>query len=187
MLFVSGTKNFRKTIYPEYKANRAKLVRPPCLEEVKQWFIDNGYTEPIVDHLEADDLLGLHQEEDTVIVSIDKDLLMIPGWHYNYVKDELLYVTEWTGIYTFYNQLLVGDPTDNIKGAQGIGKAKSAKILAHCRSERELRDAVEPYFSCFEEMDMNAKCLWIQQKGRTDWNEISECESEREEPTEDCS
>lgn len=186
-LYISGSKNFRKTIYPEYKANRLKMERPPCLEEVKQWFIDNSYVEPVVDHLEADDLLGLNQEEDTCIVSIDKDLLMIPGWHYNHVKDELCYVSEWAGIYQFYYQLLVGDPTDNIRGAKGIGKAKATKILAHCTTERELREAVEDHFSCFEELDMNAKCIWIQRKDRENWNDPAKCESKRQIPAEDSS
>ncbi|HET8685324.1 MAG TPA: hypothetical protein VFM18_01520 [Methanosarcina sp.] len=172
MLFLSGDRNFRKTIYPEYKANRIKMERPPCLEEVKSWFIEQNLVEPIQEHLEADDLLGLHQTEDSCIVSIDKDLLMIPGWHYNYVKDDLCYVSEWAGIYAFYRQLLVGDPADNIKGAKGIGKAKAEKILANCTTESELLKAVEPYFSCFEELDMTASCLWIQRKGRVNWNAV---------------
>ncbi|HET8686278.1 MAG TPA: hypothetical protein VFM18_06390 [Methanosarcina sp.] len=137
--------------------------------------------------MEADDLLGLHQTEDSCIVSIDKDLLMIPGWHYNYVKDDLCYVSEWAGIYAFYKQLLVGDPSDNIKGAKGIGKAKAERILANCTTESELLEAVEPYFSCFEELDMTAKCLWIQRKGRVNWNDTTKRESEGQESTESCS
>lgn len=173
VLYISGKNNFRKQIYPEYKANRLKTERPPVLVPLVQYFCENkgALSE---DTLEADDLLGLNQTEKTAIVSIDKDLLMIPGWHYNFVKDELIFVSEFDGLRNFYSQLLIGDPADNIKGAQGIGKAKAAKILDGCENETELRNAVFPYFSCEEEMAMNASCLWIQQKGRVKWNDPSQ-------------
>jgi len=127
--------------------------------------------EPIVDHLEADDLLGLNQTRNTCIVSIDKDLDMIPGWHYNHVKEVLYYVTEWDAIYNFYYQLLIGDPSDNIKGAKGIGKAKAARILEDCETEAELYEAVSDHYTCFEELDMNASVLWIQRNNRINWKD----------------
>ena len=186
MLFLSGNKNFRKTIYPEYKLNRQKLERPPCLEEVKQYFIDNLLAEPIVEHLEADDLLGLNQTEDSCIVSIDKDLDLIPGWHYNHVKQVLYYVNEWEAIYNFYYQLLVGDPADNIKGAKGIGKAKAVKILDDCDTEEELFNAVYPYFTCYDELDMTAKVLWIQRKDRENWDDTGIGKEQRQNLAENC-
>lgn len=176
VLYISGDKNFRKQIYPEYKANRFKTERPPVLMPLVGWF-ETYYGAIKEDTVEADDLLGRNQTDKTAIVSIDKDLLMIPGWHYNFVKDELTFVSEFDAIYNFYTQLLVGDPADNIKGATGIGKAKAPKILDGCETEEELRNAVTPYFSCEEEMDMNAQVLWIQQKGRLRWNDTKQCES----------
>lgn len=129
--------------------------------------------EPIIDHLEADDMIGLAQDNDSCIVTIDKDLDCITGWHYNFVKEMLYYVGAHDAKYNFYFQLLCGDPADNVKGAAGIGKAKATRILDGCETDEEFLEAVTPYFSCFEELDMNASCLWIQQKGKEVWHEAS--------------
>ena len=130
-LFLSGTNNFRKVIYPEYKANRTK-PKPKHLNTCKQYGVEewsaiwtNGY--------EADDALGIAQDKflegDTIICSIDKDLRQIPGEHYNFVKKARDYISQENGLRSFYTQLLVGDPGDNIRGCSGIGKAKAPKIL----------------------------------------------------------
>lgn len=185
-MFISGDSNFRKKIYPEYKANRRTMIRPPMLEPLKQWALVH-WEARVEDTLEADDLLGFAQTDETVIVSIDKDMLMIPGWHYNYVKDELKYVTNIDGLRHFYTQILVGDPADNIKGAKGIGAVKAERILRDAETEEEMLEAVADYFSCWEELDMTARLLWIQQKGRKDWNETGIGESQRKKFAEDCS
>lgn len=168
-MYFSGENNFRKKIFPEYKANRAKTERPPSLPMVKQHFIH--YPDQVADELEADDLLGLNQTEDTCIVSIDKDMLTIPGWHYNFVKDELIYITPEDAIRRFYTQLLTGDPADGIKGAKGIGAKKAEKILNDCETEKQYFQSCIDYFSSYEEMKMNADCLWIQRTGRLTWEE----------------
>lgn len=168
-MYFSGENNFRKKIFPEYKANRRKMERPPSLPMVKQYFIH--YPDQVADDLEADDLLGINQIEETCIVSIDKDMLTIPGWHYNFVKDEWIYVTPGGAIKTFYTQLLTGDPADGIKGAKGIGIKKAEKILADCEVESQYVETCLGYFGSYEEMKMNADCLWIQRAGRLTWEE----------------
>jgi hypothetical protein len=55
---------------------------------------------------------------------------------------KLDYVDDFEGDYNFYIQLLVGDRTDNIKGIDGIGPVKAAKILANCKTKEELHAAV---------------------------------------------
>lgn len=184
-MYFSGENNFRKKIFPEYKANRRKMERPPSLPMVKQYFIH--YPDQVADDLEADDLLGINQTEDTCIVSIDKDMLTIPGWHYNFVKDEFTFITAGDSIKIFYTQLLTGDPADGIKGAKGIGIKKAEKILANCVSEPEYVKTCLEYFSSYEEMKMNADCLWIQRAGRLTWEEgidPSIREGEGQSPTE---
>lgn len=168
-MYFSGDNNFRKKIFPEYKANRAKTERPPSLPLVKQHFIH--YPDQVADELEADDLLGINQTEETCIVSIDKDMLTIPGWHYNFVKDEFVFITPEEAIKLFYTQLLTGDPADGVKGAKGIGAVKALKILADCSTEQEYAETCLGYFSTYEEMKMNADCLWIQRAGRLTWEE----------------
>jgi 5'-3' exonuclease len=179
-IYFSGSNNFRKQIYPEYKINRAKMERPPTLEPCKAYFIH--YPDQVADTLEADDLLGLNQKEDTCIVSIDKDMLTIPGWHYNFVKDELVHIYPTAALYNFYYQLLIGDAADNVKGAKGIGPKKAAKILEDKYSEEEFYNACRPHFNSYEEMKLNADVLWIQRNGRLTWEEgidPSQRESER--------
>lgn len=124
-------RNFRKVIYPAYKANRKPKPKPdmywPLIEWVRQDL--HAYDLPGV---EGDDLIGLlHMEdpENTVMVSSDKDLKTIPGTLYNPMRD----VIETTSIneanHFWMTQVLTGDSTDNYPGCPRIGKVKAAKML----------------------------------------------------------
>ena len=182
--FCTGDTNFRKEIYPEYKANRKDAVKPQflaaCKEHLrKQWqaFESVG--------CEADDLVGIEALRDptreTIIVSIDKDLNTIPGWHFNPRKKERYLVSPRDALRFFYYQLLVGDAADNIKGAKGIGPKKAEKILDNAfeewvesaGTEEELStfyyNAVKDYYSCDEELMLNAKCVYIWHKENDEW------------------
>ena len=121
-LFLSGKNNFRYTIYPEYKAHRPK-EKPFWLEKCRQYLIATFNAE-VVDGQEADDALGIAQTEDTIICSIDKDLLMIPGRHYNFVKDEFQEVTNDSGMRHFYMQCLTGDRSDKVLNKLVLRKQK---------------------------------------------------------------
>ena len=168
-LFLSGKNNFRYTIYPEYKAHRPK-EKPFWLEKCRQYLIATFNAE-VVDGQEADDALGIAQTEDTIICSIDKDLLMIPGRHYNFVKDEFQEVTNDSGMRHFYMQCLTGDRSDNIKGIEQIGPKKAEKILTGCITEQELFNAVREAYSNDAEFLMNGRVLWIRRKENEDWKE----------------
>ena len=168
-LFLSGKNNFRYTIYPEYKAHRPK-EKPFWLEKCRQYLIATFNAE-VVDGQEADDALGIAQTEDTIICSIDKDLLMIPGRHYNFVKDEFQEVTNNSGMRHFYMQCLTGDRSDNIKGIEQIGPKKAEKILTGCITEQELFNAVREAYSNDAEFLMNGRVLWIRRKENEDWKE----------------
>lgn len=190
-LFVTGEGNFRYTIYPEYKGNRPKQ-RPEHLQLCKEHLV-HEYRALMSSGCEADDLIGIaaykHLElgDDYVIVSIDKDLNMLEGLHYSpeitrggkVVKETKRYhVSPTDAIRFFYTQLLTGDTTDNIKGAAGIGKVKAAKLLDGLLLEKEFYEAIRPYYSCEEEMELNAKCLWIWRKENDDvterWKEFKD-------------
>lgn len=149
--------NFRVKLFPEYKANRT-APKPKWLEELKEHLIVK-WGASISFGQEADDALGINQDNgyplydippeifDTVICSIDKDLLQIAGNHYNFVTKEWKLVQPQDGLKWFYTQLLTGDVIDNIKGVKGIGKAKAAKILEKASTEEEyflsVRDTYE--------------------------------------------
>jgi DNA polymerase-1 len=168
-LFLTGKNNFRYTIYPEYKAHRPK-EKPFWLEKCRE-FLKATFNAEVVDGQEADDALGIAQTENTIICSIDKDLLMIPGRHYNFVKDEFLTVTPDSGMRHFYMQCLTGDRSDNIKGIEKIGPKKAEKILAGCITEQELFNAVREAYGNDEEFLMNGRVLWIRRKENEDWKE----------------
>ena len=81
--FLTGSNNFRKTIYPEYKANRTQ-PKPKWLQECREFAIKNLGAELAPDTLEADDALAIYQTDNTIICSLDKDLLQIEGKHFQW-------------------------------------------------------------------------------------------------------
>lgn len=167
-VWLSGKNNFRYDVYAEYKANRKGAYRPKWMEEAKDYLVltHNAQT---LEGAEADDALGMRQTEDTVIVTNDKDLKMIKGLHYDPVKKLLWTITPEEATRWFYYQCLIGDPVDNIKGVPGIGKVKAEKLLDGCQSEEEMYQTVKDAYSCDEEFEMNAKCLWIWRKEGDIW------------------
>lgn len=175
--FLTGHNNFRRQINPEYKANRKDIVPPQWLQQCKAFLISD-WNSRIAHECEADDYLGIAQTEGTMIASLDKDLLMIPGWHYsweisgnNWTKVAVqTYVPPLEGIKTFYKQMLIGDVSDNIRGVDKIGKVKAAKLLDHIETEEELIDIVYGlYNEDSQRFLMNAQCLWILQKEGETW------------------
>lgn len=160
--------NYRYTLYPGYKANR-KQPKPNHYDLIRQHLQDKHKAE-IVYNMEADDALGINQQKDTVIASIDKDLNQIPGWHYNFVNDNLYQVTPLGGLRFFYKQLLTGDKTDNISGIPRIGTKTADHLLQECRSEEEMfRVVVNQYKRAFRDnwykyLINNGQLLKIKQK-----------------------
>ena len=167
--FLTGQNNFRKKVNVEYKANRKDKEPPRWLQQCRRFLIEE-WNAVVSDGCEADDLLGIFQTEDTKIASLDKDLLMIPGWHYNWLHDAHTYTPPFEGIKTFYKQMLIGDVSDNIVGVRQIGKVKAAKLLDHIETEQELLEIVyDLYEEDAQRFLMNAQCLWILQKEGETW------------------
>lgn len=169
-LYVSGKGNFRYEIDPLYKSNRGESPehREACHNHlIKNWgaIETQGY--------EADDALGINQDEGTVIVGIDKDLLMIPGKHFQWpivrgnktVREAReIEVSEEEGMHTFFTQVLVGDKVDHIIGLHKIGPKKAEIALSECFSEEEMYiKAKEMYIEHGREEDFekNLDLLWI--------------------------
>ncbi len=126
----SRDETFRAKLFSGYKANRV-APRPKHYDVIKKYLIEQ-WGARIASEMEADDALGIAQDKsgcETVICSIDKDLLQIPGQHYNFVKKEWESVTEWEGLKWFYQQLLIGDTSDNVRGCKGIGPVKAGKAI----------------------------------------------------------
>lgn len=169
--YISSDTNFRKEIYPEYKAQR-NPVKPVHLLAMKEYAFTKMGAILSPQGLEADDMLGIEQDKSThttTICSLDKDLLQIPGNHFQWEigtskwnkPDNWLTQTELEGYRLFYQQAIKGDPTDNIKGIKGKGKVFAEKALADCTTELEMFNVVRELYSNDEEFKMNAGCVWI--------------------------
>tara|TARA_R110001592_G_scaffold70478_3_gene215916 strand:+ start:346 stop:1038 length:693 start_codon:yes stop_codon:yes gene_type:complete len=177
--FLTGTKNFRKTIYPEYKANRT-APKPIYLQECRDYAISQMGAELAPEGLEADDSLGINQTDETIICSLDKDLLMIPGKHFQWAisgknwekPDTWIDQTYEEGMKLFYTQCITGDPSDNIKGIPGLGKAKAKTTLSGLTNERDMFDKVRRLYGNDEEFLMNARVLWIKRTLEEDFGDI---------------
>ncbi len=112
---------------------------------------------------------------DRIIVAIDKDLKQIEGAHFDYYKKKVTdseglpvmgwvelnsgenvyiqkkdfkgwsYTTKKEGFTMLMAQLLIGDNADNIKGVDGIGVKKAAKLLEGRNNFGALRTVFEAY------------------------------------------
>ena len=132
---ISHQNNFRKLINPQYKLNRKTTRKPVCFVPAKKYVMET-YEYEIQPWLEADDVIGIlatyDNGDEKIVVSEDKDLLTIPGNHWD-IKNQVLWEQdEHTANYLFYKQTLTGDTVDNYQGCPGIGPKKAEKILGEC-------------------------------------------------------
>lgn len=122
--------NFRYQIAKTkpYKGNRTE-PKPIHYDAVRQYLLEK-HKATLVSGMEADDAIGIEAtQNESIIASIDKDLDMIPGKHYNFVKKVFYYVNADEADYNFFRQMLTGDTVDNIPGVPGIGPKKADNLL----------------------------------------------------------
>lgn len=135
-IFLNGEDNFRDsiaTIIP-YKGNRDNSRRPHHFQSLKDYMVKE-HDAKYIERAEADDGCSMAQYYyrargiESIIVSQDKDLRMVPGEYYNLPKDQLGVVEPDDGLKWFYKQILMGDPTDNIPGIYRVGPKAADKII----------------------------------------------------------
>lgn len=176
-IFISHPVNYRELFYPPYKTNRDVSHKPYWYDEIKDYLFQNHPTTYSEQGEEADDALGKTQcafnadeEVETIIVTIDKDLDMIPGLHYNYSKnrkaDGIYRVDDPAGLRAFYSQIIKGDSSDGIPGMfQTLGRKADAKFfypLEGMNHEQEMRDYVIKLFrDDADYVNLMGKLLWI--------------------------
>lgn len=178
-IYLSGDSNFRysKAFTKPYKGNRSS--KPTHYNDIRDYLVDK-YGANITTGIEADDALGLRSTSlgsgFGCIVSTDKDLRQIAGWHFDPVKDELSWTSNREGDFNFYTQLLAGDAVDNVPGLDGIGKERATKILQGSASSKELYERAR---STYQDrigdgweryMKEQADLLWIQRTGKEEWH-----------------
>jgi len=183
-VYLTGDGNYREeiaTIQP-YKGNR-KSDKPIHYEAIRDYLV-NAYDAVIIDGKEADDAMGIAQtnalknKEHSVICTIDKDLNMIAGEHYNWRRADLYNVNQSQADLFFMRQLLEGDRVDNIPGIPGYGPKKAQAVIDSSENMSDLYWNILDIYSVhydkpFEAMMENANLLWIQREEDKLWNPLS--------------
>lgn len=126
--YLSGSANFRYRIAKQqlYKGNRLPESRPFHYKSIRE-YMETKWNPHITDGIEADDAISIAAEQartqhkDTCVVSIDKDLDQICGWHYNPDKKVFYQQDRDSALLYLYQQILSGDSTDNIPGCYKVG------------------------------------------------------------------
>lgn len=139
LVFGSPT-SFRYGVWPQYKGNRKKYRKPAGYRSLIEW-VDKagparGWKVARLPDVEGDDVLGVLYEEGDVIVSVDKDMLTLPGTHLR--NGELLEVTRQQADLNFFCQVLSGDTSDNYPGCPGYGPVTAQKLLTGCSTDVEM-------------------------------------------------
>lgn len=182
------------TIRP-YKGTRPD--RRPVHYEAIETYLKELWQTLEVQGIEGDDALGIGMldprshpdmesvpdtEQEKIICTIDKDLDMIPGWHYNFAKKLRYMVLPHEAILWFYTQLITGDSTDNIQGIPGAGPVAAGKALSPCESESDMYGTVQTMYRNAEAKGdipegkadayllENARLLWMWRTNNDEWN-----------------
>jgi 5'-3' exonuclease len=179
IMAVKGDDNFRDILYPEYKANRRRQAekRPDNRRKFVNAVTELAIMEDIAipaHGREADDLVRIWAEEsiaegeDFVVVTIDKDLKCIPGKFYDPSKKISFTITPEEAMRHYYEQLIQGDPTDNIPGVPGVGPVGAEEAVRYCFTDEAYQDVVVGHYIAayedewFEMLELNGKLIHIQ-------------------------
>lgn len=115
----------------KYKGNRDPLAKPKQYKEIRE-YIEKNYSSICVKGFEADDVIYSYAtklKQEFIIVSIDKDLQLIPGQHFNFVTGVVTFITQKEAEVNFFRLMLTGDAADNIKGIDKVGPVTANRIL----------------------------------------------------------
>lgn len=148
----------------EYKGNRDPEAKPKQYKELRE-YLEKYYNAISYDGYEADDVINSlaikYGMGNYIIASIDKDLQLIPGEHYNYSTGELFHVTKEDAEENFWTLMLTGDSADNIKGIPKVGPRTASRLLAPHKYEDI------PYYI----LVMDAYQLAFKDKGKSRYDE----------------
>ena len=146
--------NFRREVYPLYKANRPD--ERPEFHGMATSIIRSAASKIFErEILEADDCMGLlatlmKGDEplivNPVIVTIDKDLRTVLGWHFNPNKEDFpVFVDQQAADRQFITQWMTGDSSDGYGGINRFGPKGAEKLLDETPYEQWVQVAMEKY------------------------------------------
>ena len=152
----SETPTFRSVLYPQYKAQRSKPE--PFYTAQRDGFREVLWPMPIYQQngYEADDIIGtlchrILKDSDVVIVSGDKDMAQLVSvsqdlGEVRFLNTNVNKILNMRGVLEEYGVwphqvtdylALVGDTSDNVPGASGIGPRGALSILKQFRNVEE--------------------------------------------------
>ena len=139
--------NFRHAILPTYKANRAGKRKPVGYAALVSW-VKAEYDTITKANLEADDCMGIFAtnpkyRDKCIIISGDKDLMCIPGYHYDFLHKEYGHSSDEDAMRHFFMQTLMGDTTDGYSGCPKVGKVTAQRILDKDCSWHAVKESYE--------------------------------------------
>lgn len=145
--------NFRRSLFPSYKNNRAGKAKPVALRFLREHLLQKDSGALLVPRLEADDVMGIlatHGHRESIIVSIDKDLRSVPGRFFNLGRPEdgVQEIGPEDADHWFMMQTLMGDATDGYPGCPRFGPATAAKALSGV--PRTIRDMWPVVLAAYE-------------------------------------
>lgn len=135
--FSGASKNIYRyhcAVEKEYKGGRKKDEtyegQLSDMFKVMKYIQDNFMT-LLFEDLEADDIVTALQDNDyTYIASKDKDLKQVPGFHYDFLKNNISEIKSDKAMYNLMYQMISGDNVDCIPGIPGYGPKKAIQILS---------------------------------------------------------
>jgi hypothetical protein len=162
IVYIDGDGNFRSrlaTIVP-YKGNRHPASKPILYNEIREYLLKHWHARVVYD-IETDDALAIAQttlgreQFPSIIVGVDKDLLQVPGWHYNPNKG-FVRISPAEARWRLMVQTAAGDATDNIKGAYRVGIKKASDAIPKNGTAAQQWDAVLKLYADSMEKHGNA-------------------------------
>jgi hypothetical protein len=159
-IFITGSSNYRDRLPSRlpYKWNRAEKPKPAHLTRLREHLV-KVHDALKVHWMEADDYVAIlaTEQPDTVVCSIDKDLLQVPGVHM--IPDKgFMSVTERSALLRLYVQILAGDNTDGVPGCYRTGDTGATKLLKEVASNTKgsIRDVERALWSATLEQYRNS-------------------------------
>lgn len=174
-VYLQGTDNFREdvAVSKPYKGTRSK-IKPFYYQECRD-YLKSNHGAVVIDGKETDDQVATRQCELNIagqlscIVTVDKDLRMVPGLLYNPQKNTLTFSHPYDCKRAFWRQMITGDKVDNIPGIFRRGDKWADQIM----DERDYETLIVDEYDIKHDVHYlheQATLLWMQRRDSEIWS-----------------
>ena len=151
--------NFRKNLYPTYKAQRKSAERPKFYLPLKAWVLENDPNATGSPGGEADDEMLIiaadcaDAGESFCLSSVDKDLRTFPSTYFNLRTRSIDHYDADYAMNFILEQFITGDSVDGIAGLYGFGPRKTAKYLDQFPTNWEKGEGIKNLWEQHKDLD----------------------------------